>query len=111
MSGTRLRHLRPLAKALLLRLPWRVPGSLMLFYWLGWLLAVTLVFAAVRVADALGPVAVLEGPDVLKKLAEGQGAGVGWSVVVALLVIAWATGFALNTFGDVARYLDSAPGN
>src|SRR5947209_2748740 len=69
------------------------------------------VIAAVRVADALGPVAVLVGPDVLKKLAEGQGAGVGWSVVVALLVIAWATGFALNTFGDVARYLDSAPGN
>lgn len=111
MSGTKLRQLRPLARALLVRPPWRVSGSLLAFYLLGWLLVLTLVALALRVANHFGPVALLDSVDLLKKLAEGRTDAVGWLVLGVLLVSGMAMTFAVNTFGDVARYLDAAPGN
>lgn len=111
MTGTKLRQLLPLAKALLRRLPWRVPANLVAFYLLGWLLVLLVISAALRLANSLGPVALLDGVDVLKKAADGHGQLTGWLIVAILVLTGSATTFAVNTFGDVARYLDAAPGN
>lgn len=111
MSGTKLRQLLPLAKALLGRLPWRVPSSLIVFYVMGWALVITLLVLAVRLANSLGPVALLDGVDVLKKTADGHSTLAGWGILVILMLTGSASTFAVNNFGDVARYLDAAPGN
>lgn len=111
MSGSKLRHLRPLGKILLRRLPWRVPGNLIAYYLMGWLLVLTVVLLAVYLVRRLGAFAELGGIDGLKKLAERGGAAAGWTVVGVLVVGARVVKFAVDNFGDVARYLDDAPDN
>ncbi len=103
MSGNRLGHLLPLIRVLMLRLPWRIAGSLRLLWLLAWLVVVALGIAAF----SFGAELLVEDPTVVLT---GFGVGAAAASVAVFLggvVLRWVAG----TFVDVARYIDPRPQN
>jgi hypothetical protein len=123
MTGTKLRDLLPLMRALLLRAPWKLRGSVRPFWLVGWLLLLAVVAVAAMTVLQRGPLALLDSPgDILSHLTgeddkKDEGAQVsrssiaGWLTLAAILAVGWFQAFAIASFGDVARYLDNKPGN
>ena len=95
MEGTKLRHLWPWFRAILLRSPRKVPAQLQVVWFLSWTLAVGALVAIVvsrlapADADASGP----------------------WPSLALLVTFAIVQGFAINWLGDAARYLSPLPSN
>jgi hypothetical protein len=107
MEGGKFEQLLPILRALFLRLPQRVPGSLRFAWALGWAVVLGLAFA-VYCAWRTGAVTDLEGA---AKLALALGV-VGFAgAAIRLFVKTLLTTFAVSYFGDVARYVDRSPQN
>jgi hypothetical protein len=123
MTGTKLRHLLPLMRALMLRWPWKIRGSVRPFWVIGWIVLAAVGLVVVMTIAQRGPLALLDSPgDLLSRLfgsggPAGQNAGVehstvaGWLTLLAVLMLGTVQGFVIGSFGDVARYLDNKPGN
>jgi len=95
MEGTKLRHLWPWARAILLRSPTNVPKQLRALWLLSWLLACAAIalFLTGRIA-----------PDAVDSKTSSA------ALVLALLFAA-VQAVAINWLGDAARYLSPLPGN
>ena len=118
MTGTTLRDLAPLARALLCRWPARLSSGMRVFWLLGWFALAAVAAVAVMTVLRTGPFALLDGPVTVLRAATGTSddtvaasSAWGWIVLVVVLVGGWVVGRAIASFGDVARYLDSQPGN
>jgi hypothetical protein len=94
MQGTKLRHLWPWARAILLRRPVNVPTQLLPLWTLSWLLAIgaLLLLAAGRIDTGLGAASSFGG-------------------LVLAALFALVQGVAINWLGDAARYLSPLPSN
>jgi hypothetical protein len=106
MKGSTFRHLRPLIRRVFWHPPWKITGSLQFIYWVTWLLFLYLLFrfagfAANRLDDSANVFADFVGDF-------GLGPVGLW---IALVVLGFLQTFAVNYFGDVARYLDPKPEN
>lgn len=118
MTGNRLRDLLPLLRALMWRWPWRIRGSVRWFWAVCWsLLGILLVVVAMTVVQR-GPLALLDSPaDVVRQVTGTDGdevsrsSAAGWLVLLGAVALAVVPGKVVSSFGDVARYLDSSPGN
>lgn len=108
MAGNRLTHLWPLVRTLMLRLPWRVPGSLIVLWVSLW--AIVLAAGAFALSFGVGAGAVGEA---LEAVGVGRGDGgtvraVSLAIGVVVAALNWAV---TGTFVDVARYLYPHPEN
>ena len=95
MEGTKLRHLWPWARAILLRSPARVPRQLRPLWVVSWLLAVGAV--VMLVTGRIGPDTVA--------------AKTSWTALVLAGLFVLLQGLAINWLGDAARYLSPLPAN
>lgn len=95
MEGTKLRHLWPSARAILLRWPTNVPRQLRTLWLLSWLLAGGAIFLLLthRVA-----------PDAV-------GSKTSRAAILLALLFALVQAFATKWLGDAARYLSPMPAN
>ena len=95
MEGTKIRHLWPWARAILLRSPTNVPRQLRVLWLLSWLLAcgAIVLFLTHRVAP------------------EAVGSKTSLAALVLVVLFAAVQAVAINWLGDAARYLSPLPGN
>jgi hypothetical protein len=95
MEGTKLRHLWPWFRALLLRSPRSVPPQLRVVWLLSWALAVgaLVAFVSSRLAST------------------DDGGSRAWLSLVLAVAFAVVQGFAIKWLGDAARYLSPLPSN
>jgi pimeloyl-ACP methyl ester carboxylesterase len=96
MEGTKLRHLWPWVRTILLRSPRAVPPGLRVLWTISWILVAGAAFFFLR--SQLGP------EDPLAERSPWIGLG-----LTGLLAIIQAV--AVNSIGDAARYLSPLPGN
>lgn len=96
MQGTKLRHLWPWLRTILLRPPSRVPSKLRVLWVLSWLLALGAGFFFVK--SRLSPGSVL-------------GRESSWTSLVLTGLFLFVQGFAISSLGDAARYLSPLPSN
>jgi hypothetical protein len=94
MHGTKLRHLWPWVRAILLRRPVNVPKQLLPLWTLSWLLAV-------------GAILLL----VAGRIETGPGSGSSWVGLGLAALFGIVQGVAINWLGDAARYLSPLPSN
>lgn len=96
MEGTKLAHVWPWLRAILLRRPSTVPRRLQLVWVISWLLAI----AAATVF-------------VVSWVSSGQPIGTrgSWTSLALAGALALVQGFAVNSLGDAARYLSPLPSN
>jgi len=96
MQGTKLRHLWPWLRTILLRSPRAVPSSLRVLWALSWILLAGAAFFFLR--GQFGP----QNP-----LGESSPwIGLGLAGILAII-----QGFAVSSLGDAARYLSALPSN
>lgn len=106
MTGNQLAHLWPLVRTVLLRLPWRVPGSLRFMWVFTWGLAA---WFAVLIWSAARDGAFSDGFSLSTAL-EAIGLP-GWATVLLSLGLLVLQGFMVGFFVDVARYVSTKPSN
>jgi hypothetical protein len=94
MQGTKLRHLWPWIRAILLRRPTNVPKQLRPLWALSWLLAVAATLLVVA-----------------GRLETGSGAASSWVGLGLGALFAVVQGLSINWLGDAARYLSPLPPN
>lgn len=93
MEGTKLGHLWPWARAILLRFPTRVPSKLRVVWVLSWLFAAAAV--SLFVTGHASP----------------AGGASRWLALLFTLLFAAVQAFAVKWLGDAARYLSPLPAN
>jgi hypothetical protein len=96
MEGNRIGHVWPLIKLLLMRWPWRVPGNLLVLWFLSWVL----IAAAVWIWYGL----LTEGTETLQ-----ASQPVLWAAASLLLGLLQVV--VSGYLGDAARYLSPTPEN
>jgi hypothetical protein len=94
MQGTKLRHLWPWARAILLRRPANVPTRLLPLWTLSWVLGVAAI--VLLVSGSLEP---------------GSGSASSRAGLVLAAVFSVVQALAINWLGDAARYLSPLPAN
>ena len=95
MEGTKLRHLWPWFRAILLTSPRNVPTQLRVVWFLSWALALgaLVAFVSSRLAPA------------------DADASASWLTLLLAVAFAVVQGFAINWLGDAARHLSPLPSN
>ena len=96
MQGTKLRHLWPWLRTILLRPPSRVPSKLRVIWVLSWMLALGAGFFFLK--SRFSPDSVL-------------GRGSSWTSLALAGLFLFIQGFAISSVGDAARYLSPLPSN
>jgi len=95
MEGTKLRHVWPWLRALLLRSPTNVPRQLRVLWFLSWLLATAAIASFIAYRVAPNPASL----------------GSPWLALAFTALFALVQALAINWLGDAARYLSPLPAN
>lgn len=95
MDGTKLRHLWPWFRGILLRVPWKVPSHLRVLWALSWMLLIIACALYLR-----------------SRMDSGSAkAALSWTSLALGGIFILVQGFAITYLGDAARYLSPLPSN